>query len=373
MELWIQWWNVARELRPACARLQGFLWLIVALAGFCIRLDLLGVASIVRTLGLAEVCYDRLLDFFHSAGLKPDTLVRIWTALVLRYFSSALRVNGRLLLAGDGIKVAKAGRKMPGVKLLHQESENNTKPEYIMGHSCQAVALIVGADRGAFAVPLATRIHEGVVFSNRSKKKLPAKMVSLARMTGITDLYYLLVDAFYACQDVIHGVDGNHGHCVSRVKSNAVGYHPATPHGKCKRGRPKVYGKKLKLISIFAAPEAMTAAQSPVYGESGILIRYRCLDLLWKPVGKMIRFVAVEHPSRGRIILMTTDLKLAPIDVIRLYGFRFKIEVSFKQALRTLGAYGYHFWMLAMKKISRGSGNQYMHRENDKYRDAVRG
>ena len=42
-----------------------------------------------------------------------------------------LRINGRCIVVGDGIKVPKRGRKMPGVKLLHQQSESNTKPEYI--------------------------------------------------------------------------------------------------------------------------------------------------------------------------------------------------------------------------------------------------
>jgi hypothetical protein len=50
---------------------------------------------------------------------------------------------------------------------------------------------------------------------------------------------------------------------------------------------------------------------------------------------------------------------------------RFKIEVSFKQAVCTLGAYAYHFWMLDMKRIARRSGNQHLHRESQKYRDAV--
>ena len=60
---------------------------------------------------------------------------------------------------GDGIKVPKCGRKMPGgVKLLHQQSGSNTKPEYIMGHSLQAVSLLVQAASSFFAVPLAVRI-----------------------------------------------------------------------------------------------------------------------------------------------------------------------------------------------------------------------
>jgi hypothetical protein len=77
---------------------------------------------------------------FHSPALDLNKLTRAWCALVFRLGPGILRVNLKPVLVGDGIKVAKAGRKMPGVKKLHQESDSNTKPEYIFGHSCQAVA-----------------------------------------------------------------------------------------------------------------------------------------------------------------------------------------------------------------------------------------
>jgi hypothetical protein len=69
---------------------------------------------------------------------------------------------------------------------------------------------------------------------------------------------------------------------------------------------------------------------------------------------------------------MCTDLTLSAIDIIRLYGLRFKIEFSFKQAVRLIGSFAYHFWMQDMKPLRRGNGNQYLHRESLKYRNAIK-
>ena len=101
-------------------------------------------------------------------------------------------------------------------------------------------------------------------------------------------------------------------------------------------------------------------------------MRYRSVDLLWRPLGQLARFVLVDHPTRGRLILLSTDLTLDPLAIIQLYGWRFKIEVSFKHTLHTVGTYAYHFWMKAMTPIRRGGGNQHLHHKSDRYRAQVR-
>jgi hypothetical protein len=91
-----------------------------------------------------------------------------WNAIwVLRRFPEPLRVCGRLGLVGDGIEAPKRGKKMPAVKLLHQESESSTKPEYIMGHSLQAVSVLVQAAKSVFAVLLVNDRPNGHPHSRR--------------------------------------------------------------------------------------------------------------------------------------------------------------------------------------------------------------
>lgn len=373
MALWTAWWNVMLLLRPAFSRKRTFLWFATAVAGLTVRTELLGVTSIVRALSIKPRLYQKLLDSFHSSAVQLDPLAALWTKLVLRLFPAPLRVNGRPVVVGDGLKAPKRGKKMPAVKLLHQQSESNTKPEYIMGHSLQAVSLLVNAASSVFAVPLAARIHEGLVFSNRDRRTLLDKMLTLLGVVGLGEPFYFVADAYYAAGKILAGLLKQGHHLVTRVKSNAVAYAACQPpRGPRKRGRPRLYGAKIRLKTLLQNPKGMTEAKSPVYGERDITIRYRVRDLLWRPAGCLVRFVAVRHPTRGSCLLLCTDLTLEPIEVVRLYGLRFKIEHTFKQAVRLIGSFLYHFWMMDMKPLRRRNGNQHLHRESLEYREAVK-
>jgi hypothetical protein len=373
MKLWIQWLQAVRLLRPACKRSLTFVWMTLVLIGLCCRSDNLGVTSFVRVLNLHEDAYHRFLHLFHSKALNLDALTSCWVRLCLVLFRP-FQVGTRLVCLADGIKAPKEGKRMPGVKLLHQESQNNTKPEYIMGHSFQAISLLVHSAGGQVAaVPLTSRIHEGLVFSNRDSKTLLDKLVLLLlSITRVCNKSVVLVaDAYYASGKVITPLLKNGHHLVTRAKTNAVAYLPAPKLANPGKGRPRLYGEKVRLKDMATDDSAFTSAPSPVYGDSDVMVRFRVLDLLWKPVGRIVRFCIVHHPVRGTIFLLSTDTSLTALEILQLYGYRFKIELGFRQAVHVIGAYAYHFWMLGMKPLRRGSGDQYLHRTTHEYRAAI--
>src|SRR5271165_4688719 len=327
--LWLAFWRALQPLRPACARTTTFLWLGVVLAGLCLRPDLAGVTSLMRGLGLANASYHCLLHFFHSPALDLDQLTRRWHQTLQRLFWRRwVRVNGRPVVLVDGLKRPKEGKKMPGVKSLHQESRCNAKASFIMGHSLQAIAVLAQAAGVYLAVPVAARIHEGVVWSNRDRRTLLDKLSTLLLGLAWEEPLTVVADAYYAAGKFARALLAYGHHLVTRVRSNGVAYLPPPAPKGPRRGRPALYGMKTRLRDWFSGKKKFLKAPSPVYGETGVVLRYYTFDLIWRPLGKLVRFVWVIHPTRGRLVLLCTDLTLEPLDIIRLYGWRFKIERS---------------------------------------------
>ena len=103
--LWRAWLRALQPLRPACSRTTTFLWLVVVLAALCLRPDLAGVTSLVRSLGLSDASYYCLLHFFHSPALDLDRLTQLWRQALQHLLRRRLvRVNGRPVVLVDGLK-----------------------------------------------------------------------------------------------------------------------------------------------------------------------------------------------------------------------------------------------------------------------------
>jgi hypothetical protein len=174
-----------------------------------------------------------------------------------------------------------------------------------MGHSCQALALLVKVGASFQAVPLTARIHEGLVFSNRDRRTLLDKLLLLLAALQLPEPVLLVADAYYACGKIIAGLIDQGGHLISRLKKNACAYTVPPGPRRAGRGRPRLYGTKIRLRDLFTGP--LATMPSPVYDEHNVTLRWTCCDLLWRPAGRLVRFGAVVHPHRGQILLLSTD------------------------------------------------------------------
>jgi hypothetical protein len=342
--------GMLQALRPAFTREATFAWFVVALAGVVTRQEVYGVSSIVRALSLAPVYYPALLHFFHSTAWTAERLYQHWEDWLIRQ-PVVETAAGRAVLLGDHTKQPKDGRRMPGVTTLHQDSETSSKPSFFRGHHWGCLSLLGQAHGKRFALPLWAEIHPDDSSDSRA-----TRLVNVAAQIGLRWglPIFLVLDAFFAVGPVFTAAAAAQGalHILTRAKKNVVAYRQPPPPRPHQKGRRRVYGRKLKLMKLFdARPQDFLSAEAVVYQKKET-VRYLVLDLIWKPAKGLVRFILIET-SRGRIILMSSDLTLEPLMALSLYTARVQIESLFNSVKNLLGGLAYHFWSKYLAPTSR--------------------
>lgn len=339
--------------RSCFSREAAFDWFRIIVVGLIVRFDHYGTTSFIRWLFIDPQYYGLILHFFRTSSWTVGELMDSWTKAVVNRFP-IIEINGRSLIIGDTIKVGKEARKMPAVTTLRQESEDNAKPELIRGHHFAFIGMLVGSVARAFCVPLQAQLTEGVESLRAQSETIVSRMADLAvlKATQMGRLCYLSLDAYFSVGPaflILKRAVNEKGeqlvHLITRAKDNYVGFCDQSPKGYKDKD-------KIPLIRIFDYPHLFEQAQVMIKGELKT-ISYLCIDLLWKPVDSLIRFVCVMDGD-GRYILMSSDLNLPALDIIAIYNYRAKIEVMFLMLKHLIGGFCYHFWTKSFPSLKRG-------------------
>lgn len=352
--------KILKELRPCFKNQAAFCWFSIIIIGFIVRFDNHGVSSFIRCLFLDPNHYESLLRFFRTSSWSLEKLIGKWTSLALTFFPQ-LKFNGRILIIGDGIKVCKEAKKMPGVKRLHQDSDNSGKGEFIFGHHFGHVGLLVGSREKSFCLPIQGQLHEGMndIRPEEGIHGKPAtlvtRMANLVVNTALNtgqlcyatlDAYFSTSPAFLICKSIVNEHGEQIVHLITRAKANYVAYFD-------REFSDKKYhdDDKFKLMDWFDFPEFFEKIELNIYGKSK-RIEYYCLDLLWKPIDDLLRFVCVKDGD-ACYVLMSSDLNLSASEIITIYSYRSKIEVMFLYLKHLLGGFRYRFWTKSLPKLNR--------------------
>lgn len=361
--MWNRVEKILASFKDQFTRTAAFKWFVVVVIGLMVRTDKLGITSVIRALSIAPKNYESMLHFFRAESWSLPELRDCWCKTVeqnIPLFCS----KGRALLVGDGTKQPKEGRYMPGVKKLAQESETQSKPEYIHGHMWGGVGVLVGNARRFFCVPLSMRIHDGLQSLTEWGENVTVSHVVQMMRDGssaaqslkrdalfLLDRYFLSVPALLELIR-LNAENAQKVEIITKLKRSVVAYEPALQRLPGQRGRTRKKGAKVKLVELFNTQKEQFRSQKlNLYGKKH-LIRYYSVDLLWgQGLYQKLRFVLVEYDS-VQSILASTDLTVAPLDIVRLYSYRFRIEHTFRELKQDLGGFSYHFWTKALPKLS---------------------
>lgn len=323
---------------------------------------MVGVTSMCRYWLSNERGYHRLLHFFRAESYDLEELRCCWHRFVIHH-APVCQYAGRLVILADHSYVVKDGGRMPGVVSQRQLSETQSKPGYFRGQCWGAAGVLVGSFSACFCLPLTLQIHQGFQHLGTLKPEhsLAERAVRMALDFAVRNdsPAWVILDAYFSVNTVFrlaHSVwsvahQQPYLHVVTRAKKNYVAYFPPPPPPPGKRGRPRKYGDKLVLSEAFDHTHLFRQVEMEIYGRNET-VQLMAANLLWRPLGDYVRFVWAIT-SRGPIVLMCSDLKVKPEQVLALYSRRIRIEVLFDTLKNKLGAFRFHFWTTYLPKHSR--------------------
>jgi hypothetical protein len=345
------------SFRPLFARKAAFIWFIVVIVGFILRFDHYGVSSFVRWLHLPASDYVLLLHFFHASSWSLGDVMVVWMKLCQEKFP-LVSLNGRLLTIGDGIKVPKESQCQPGLTYLHSLSQNQARPQQFNGHHFGCIAFVAQQTNTFRGILQAAQMHEGIDDAptqpgdkpQEQPKTVVSRMMALLQVVAMQQgkPLYAALDALFSTAVAFGSVfnnlqaDGSPWvHLITRAKCNYVAY---TGIQQCKKQR-------VKLWDIFDNPSLFSVQPHPLHPERNVKIVQR--DLYWGVESFLLRFVWVIDGNK-QFILMSSDILLDALDILKCYGLRFQIEFTFRVLKHLLGGFGYRFWSSCCRRTRPG-------------------
>jgi hypothetical protein len=360
--MWV-WLNATiKQFEKCFSRKTAFNWFVIITLGLMLRTDHLGITSIVREFSLTVSAYPAMIHFFRSESWYIGSIKYAWIKVVAS-MPVLIKEDGRYILIGDGVKQPKEGRKTPGVKKLHQESDNSSKGEYIHGHLFGGLGILAGCGTKLYSILLSVRLHEGIAalqkWRNEDDCDEESHIVKMVRDAAWAVQYLgksiLLLDRLFLSKSMLSVLAETPALCVvTKAKFNTTAYYPPGPY-KGRGARPKK-GPDVKIADLFYT-EKFTSAVINLYGKDQA-VGFSCINLLWgRGLYQNLKFVLTVFEDGTKSILVSTDLTLSPESIIRLYCRRFKIECAFRELKQVVAGFSYHFWSKVMPKLQKFKSN----------------
>ena len=232
-----------------------------------------------------------------DAGRTPDADAGV-VRVVLVDDQAVVRGGLRLILESqpDIVVVGEAADGRAGIDLVRSEQPDVVLMDIRMPvlDGIAATAELVADDPTTRVLILTTYAADENVY-----EALRAGAVGFFAKTD--EPAVLVADAYFAAAKVIGPLLGAGWHLIAAVRSNAVAYRAPEPPKPGTRGRRRTYGEKVTLKRLFEDQSAFAEAPSPVYGESGVTLRFLTLGAdRWTTARRCGAWIEVALAAQAR-------------------------------------------------------------------------
>ena len=349
-------------LMPFAALFQRRTWLKsqLLLVGAILSPGKRTVTSALRVMGLED---DRNFARYHHvlsrAVWQPLQLGRTLLWLLLQHLDQG---DGPLVFGIDETLERRRGGRIKA-KGIYRDAVRSSGSHFVKASGLRWISLMwltpIPWARRTWALPFLTVLGPSERYY-RERGRTPKKLTDWSRqiilqlrrwlphrsLVLVADSSYTVLDLLHFCQSLAQPVT-----FITRLRLDAALYEPAPPRRPGQNGRPRVKGKRLPTLKeLLDFPDACWTEALPAwYDGTTRTVEFASQTALWYHSGKHpvpIRWVLIRDPL-GQFrpqALLSTDLEVAPVQIVEWFVLRWQLEVTFQEVRARLGVETQRQW-----------------------------
>jgi hypothetical protein len=311
------------------------------------------VTAALRIMGLSD---DRHFQTYHRVLNRA-----VWSSLevsriLLGILVSTFAATGYIVLGLDETIERRWGPKIRA-RGIYRDPVRSSRSHFVKTSGLRWLSLMLLVSvpwaKKVWALPFLTALAPSERYYQdqaRGHKKLTdwARQMLLQvrrwlpkrKLIVVADSTYAVIELLWRLTQLANPV-----YMVTRLRLDAALYEPAPPRKPGKRGRPRLKGERLPTLKqVLHDPKTKwtEATIQDWYGQGQREIELTSGTAVWYHSGKPplpIRWVLIRDP-KGEFksqALLCTDLSATPVQVVKWFVLRWRVEVTFQEARAHLG------------------------------------
>jgi hypothetical protein len=251
-----------------------------------------------------------------------------------------------ILAAIDDSPTSRYGPKVAGAGIHRNPTPTPDGKKFIFAQVWVTLSLITRHKHfGTIGLPLLARMYvkakdvKTIGLSFKSKTELAVELSKWAYncCKNLGKQLWIVTDGGYTRASFLKPVIKTGIVVVSRLRKDAVLYTEVKQPKKRKRGRPRKYGKRIKLDNVFGKPDGWLKIEVFIYGKKQ-LKDVKVFKALYKPAGCLIQVVIVRESTDCMRAFLCTDLAACAAEILEAVADRYAIEQNFSDIKEIEGA-----------------------------------
>ena len=327
------------------------------------------ITSWLRAAGINR-CYKAFYYFIGSLGNKTENIATELFEIMIRII---YKNTNTVLVAIDDSPTQRYGPKVAGAGIHRNPTPTPDGRKFIYGHVWVTLSVIARHKNfGTIGLPLLAKMYvkakdiknAGLFFKSKTEQAVELSKWAYNGCKKLGKKLWVVTDGGFTRASFLKPVIKMGVVVITRLRKDAVLYAELKQPRKRKRGRPRKYGKRIKLANRVKHPDGWFKIKAVLYGKKEVK-DVNVFKALYKPAGCLVQVLIVRESNDCFRAFMCTDLTASAVEILEAVADRYAIEQNFsdikaiegagQQQVRTLGgnigAFHLNLWLHSMVEL----------------------